>query len=255
LSWALPTADDELLRLAKGYPYGAIGGSYLFRNDGLSALGACGDGLEQTLFEDRVPVIAHGSNRAPEQLQRKFADLPAAETQIPVTRAWLADHDVVYSAHVTQYGSIAANLRSAPGTRVEIYITWLNPTQLSLMHATELGGENYAYGCLRDIDLAVEDGPQPRLDRAFVYLSRRGCLAEAAQPIGLAAVPAQGRPYDALHQEEVLGLVRDRHRPGRVLEDHILETIRDLPGRKALVEEMRRDSLPDLATHFETLLT
>jgi len=254
LSWVLPKADDELLRLAKGYPYSAMGGSYLFRNDGLSALGLRAD-KSHPLFEDRVPVIAHGSNRSPEQLQRKFAELPAADTVIPVTRAWLADHDVVYSAHVTQYGSIAANLRSAPGTRVEIYVTWLNPTQLKHMHATELGGENYAYGRLKGIDMLVEEGPRQRLDQAFVYLSRRGCLAREDQPIALAAVPAEGRSYGALQQEEVLSLVRDRHRPGRVLEDHILETIRHLPGRKALVEEMRRASLPDRATHFESLLT
>lgn len=244
-----------MLKLAKGYPYSAKGGSYLFRNDGLRVLPAQAEAPNFSLFEDRVPVIAHGSNRAPDQLQRKFADFPAEETEIPVTRAWLADHDVVYSAHVTQYGSIAANLRSAPGTRVEIYVTWLRSNQLSFMHATELGGENYAYGRLNDIDLAVEDGPQQRLEQAYVYLSRRGCLGHEDAPISLAAVPAEGRRHSALYQEEVLALVRDRHRPDRELDAHILKTIRHHEGRQALVAEMRSTALPDLATQFETLMT
>ena len=123
-------------------------------------------------------MIAHGSNRSPEQLQRKFADLPVAETSIPVTRAWLADHDVVYSAHVTQYGAIAANLRSTPGTTVEIYVTWLSEPQLNRMHETELGGENYAYGRLSGIDLKIEAGPAALLDEAY-QMERWGADAEA----------------------------------------------------------------------------
>lgn len=255
MSWALPEADGELLQLAKGYPYRAMGGSYLFRNDRLSSLGSGADPKGTSLFDGRVPVIAHGSNRSPDQLQRKFADFPASETEIPVTRAWLADHDVVYSAHVTQYGSIAANLRSAPGARIEIYVTWLTQAQLSFMHATELGGENYAYGSLSAIDLSLEEGPRRQLDRAYVYLSRRGCLGHDEQPIALAAVPAEGRRHGAMHQEEVLSLIRDRHRPDRDLDDHILQTIRQKAGRQSLIAEMRDAALPDLATQFESLLT
>ena len=220
----LPEADDELLKLATGYPFPTIGCSYLFRKDGLRPL--TGEDLAE--FDGRVPVIAHGSNRSPEQLQRKFTDLPAAETSIPVTRAWLADHDVVYSAHVTQYGAIAANLRSTPGTTVEIYVTWLSEPQLNRMHETELGGENYAYGRLSGINLKIEAGPAALLDKAFVYLSVHGCLPQEDQPIGLAAVPAEGRRFGALSQDQVLRLVRDRHRPGRDLEGHILTTIRNV---------------------------
>ena len=77
-----------------------------------------------------MPVIAHGSNRSPDQLRRKFDYLSGAASEIPVTRARLRDHDVVYSAHVTQYGSMAANLQYLPGVEVEIFVTWLTPPQL-----------------------------------------------------------------------------------------------------------------------------
>src|SRR3546814_11083724 len=86
----------------------------------------------------RVPVIAHGSNRAPEQLHRKFGHLAGAASAIPVTRTWPGDHDVVYSAHVPRYGSLSATLHRAPGTRVQVYVTWLTHTQPPPMPETEI---------------------------------------------------------------------------------------------------------------------
>ena len=67
MPWALPETDDALLRLAKGYPYAAPGGSYLYR-DGTSA--PLSGPLDPALTAGRVPIIAHGSNRAPEQVHR-----------------------------------------------------------------------------------------------------------------------------------------------------------------------------------------
>jgi hypothetical protein len=249
LAWTLPTTDDELLALAKGYPFAAPANSYLYRDGGEVAL----DPARSDVFEGRRPVVAHGSNRSPAQLRRKFDYLSGSDSEIPVTRAWLADHDVVYSAHVTQYGSIAANLQYAPGVRAGIFVTWLSELQLTRMHDTELGGENYAYGVLEEIHLELEMGPITLLEHAYVYLSVRGCLEQDGAPLGLAAVPAEGRHYAALHQEEAITLVRDRHHPDRPLEAHILSTIRDIPGRKALVVDLERGAIPAAAPHFRRL--
>ncbi len=246
LSWTLPNDDADLLRLAKGYPFAAPDGSYLYRDGDHKPL----DPKRSDIFRNRLPVIAHGSNRAPEQLRRKFEHLKGPDSEIPVTRAWLADHDVVYSAHVTQYGAIAANLQHMPGVRVRLFVTWLSEAQLTRMHETELGNENYVYGALEQVSLELEGGPQVILTSAFVYLSTRGCIDRDGHPVGLAAVPAEGRPYAALHQEEVITLVRDRHHPERVLESHILTTIRDLPGRKALVEKLSHTAIAPAAPHF-----
>jgi hypothetical protein len=237
------------LALAKGYPFAAPAGSYLYRDGGEMAL----DPSRTAIFDGRQPVIAHGSNRSPAQLRRKFDYLSGAQSEIPVTRACLADHDVVYSAHVTQYGSIAANLQYAPGVRVGLFVTWLSEVQLTRMHDTELGGENYAYGVLEDIQLELEVGPVTLLAHAFVYLSVRGCLEQDGAPLGLAAVPAECRHYEALHQEEVIALVRDRHHPDLPLEAHILSTIRDVPARKALVAKLERGAIPPAAPHFRQL--
>ena len=137
MPWPLPTSDPERLALAKSYPFAAPGQSYLFR-DGAAAPSDPALSAPE-LYDGRTAVIAHGSNRAPDQLLRKFG----AGAEIPVIRAWLADYDVVFSAHVTSYGSIAANLQHAPGVRACVFVTWLTAGQLTRMHETELGGENY----------------------------------------------------------------------------------------------------------------
>ncbi len=247
MPWALPESDDARLALAKSYPFATPGSSYLFRDGEARPLAA--GVAEAALFAGRAPVIGHGSNRSPGQLCRKFGQ----DAEIPVSRAWLADSDVVYSAHVTQYGSIAANLQHTPGATAEVYVNWLSEAQLARMHATELGGENYYYGRLAGIALALEAGPVAGLSEAFVYLSTRGCLPDGAGPFGLAAVETQGRPHEALRQEDAIALVRDRHRPGWELDAHILETITNAQGRKALIAEMQQNAIPADAPHFEIL--
>ena len=86
-------------------------------------------------------MLAHGSNRAPEQLGRKFP-----KGQIPVTRGWLKDHIVVYAACLTRYGACPSLLWSFPGAEVQVSINWLTPEQLGIMHRTE---GNYAFGRLK----------------------------------------------------------------------------------------------------------
>lgn len=247
MPWRLPDGDAALLELAKGYPYSAPRGSYLFVEGAARPLAAGTDAPE--LFRGRVPVVAHGSNRSAEQLARKFGRC----AEIPVSRARLGDYDVVYSAHMSRYGAIAASLRHVPGMGVEVWITWLTQLQLARMHETELGTEIYRYGTLRDVAIALEAGPCGAIDHAGVYLSSYGCLAQDGAPIGLAAVPAEGRPHGSLYQEEVLALVRDRHRPDRSVDAMVLAAIRDPDRRRALVDELRRTALPPEAPHFRAV--
>ncbi|MDX1402323.1 MAG: hypothetical protein R3245_10400, partial [Kiloniellales bacterium] len=164
-----------------------------------------------------------------------------------------ADYDVVYSAHITQYGAIATNLHYAPGHRIELYINWLTERQLAYMHLTELPSENYSYGVLKGISLEVECGPADILDKAMVYLSNRGCFSPEGHPIAAAGLPGEGRAHKAKGQEEVLCLVRDLYRPGCDLDDHILETIRNVDLRRGLVERMKEKALPPQAPHFTAL--
>lgn len=244
MPWPLPESDDALLALARSYPFAAPGGCYLFRAGAPHPLAP-----DPGAFDGRVPVIAHGSNRSPDQLRRKYG----RSAEIPVTRAWLSDYDVVYSAHLTRYGAVAANLQHSPGTRAQVHVTWLDEGQLARMHETELGGEIYVYGRMDGIELALDSGPAATVETAFVYLSTRGCLLDGVGPIGLAEVAAEARAHGALHQADAQALVRDRHRPGADLDALILEVIRRPATRRALIEEMGAGAVPLAAPHFRQL--
>ncbi|MHA1563781.1 MAG: hypothetical protein ACTSX7_00590 [Alphaproteobacteria bacterium] len=212
--------EDRLAR-ALGYPYEMPADSYTLRGDDVVTFAA-------EHIVGRTAVLAYGSNRAPEQLVRKFG---GPDTVLPVQRAWLADHDVVYSAHLTAYGSVPAALRPHRGCRVAVAVTWLDGPQLAVMHETEVGAENYTYEAL-DVVLALEGG-EP-LDEVFGYAGTRGHLESDGDAIALAEIAAQGRGLPALGQRQALILVRDRLAPEMTLEDFIEETIsnRDLRRRR-----------------------
>ena len=239
MPWALPRDERELLTLAKSYPYDAPEGSFLFREGAVESIGLAD-------FRGRTAVIGHGSNRAPAQLRRKYGD----GAEIPVTAAWLDGYDVVYSAHLTRYGSIASALRPAPGCRVRIFVNWLDGGQLARMHETE-GTGNYRFGRLSRLALALDHGPVQRLEEAWVYMSTRGFLAIDGRPVGLAAVPAGGRATAAIDQVEALEAVRDRHRAEVALDDLILGVIRDPGERKRLTGDLGREAIVEFVPDFE----
>ncbi len=269
-------SHSETLARATGYPYPAPPHSYLFVNgvaheiveagrdpvrdgrlrDGdavvpaaellrrLDIAGAAG-------LDDRVPVIAHGSNASPEQLARKFGDIEGGVV-IPVIKAWLADHDVVYATHFTRYGSIPATLERSPGTSVELAVTFLSAPQLALMHDTEIAAVNYVYGRLDRIRLAL-DGLGDRTE-AYAYLTLHGALAPGGAPLALAARPAHDRMFEPRTMRAMLGFARDEVAPGMVLDDFILENVEndDLRTQRTQRLRDRHARAPDFAT-FEVL--
>ena len=165
-----PPSDMDPVERATTYPYLIPESSYLFENGAWQAAE-----IGSALTAGRTPVIACGSNRSPEQLARKFADFD--EAVIPVQRAWLEDFDVVYAAHITGYGSVAANLQHVAGTRVEVSITWLADDQMDRMHATEGLGHNYHYARLYGLALHPEGG---RCQNGGLRL----CLRQGLAPAG-----------------------------------------------------------------------
>jgi hypothetical protein len=243
MPFALPEDPDGRLALAKGYPYDPPEACFVWRAGHVRP-------IAEADFSGRTPVLAHGSNRAPAQLSRKFAAQPGLEPDIPVTCGWLADSDAVYSAHVTQYGSIASTLRHVPGCRVRVAVTWLTDGQLRRMHETE--GANYRYGRLAR-RFALDTGPRAHLPAVAAYMSDHGHLSAGdGRPLGLAAVRAEGRPHASASQEEALALVRDAHHPDEDLDAHILANVADAARRRALIRRLRATSLPADAAHFES---
>jgi len=186
-----PSALDPVVR-ALTYPYPAPAHDYLFRDGRAQPVAA----LSPRDRDGRVPVLAIGSNRAPEQLQRKFADMPGAE--IAVERVRLAGFDVVHSAHLSGYAALAATLLQAPGVVAEVCVTWLPPALMDRMHATEGIGTHYDFVAFEGVGIEVVAGGA--MSSVFGYVCRMGALDFGDGPRGLSAVAATGRAHAPLDQ-------------------------------------------------------
>ena len=199
-----------------------------------------GADLDPGALAARVPVLAYGANRSPEALERKRSGpgFPS-DSAIVVLRARLRDLDVVYSAHLSPYGSVGATLQRSPGTSAEVSVTLLTEPQLAALGETE---PNYTLEELRDMDVELEGGG--RLDRFRSYVSRHGCLVLDGAEVALAAIPARDRRLPELTQPEVLAAVASRlGRPG-ALDEFILENVADPELAAERTRQLRRDARP-----------
>lgn len=209
----LPFEREPALINAAGYPYDITGHSFTF-------VGGAAVEFDPALTEGRRPVIGYGSNQSPARLRQKYG---TDHAPIPVQRAWLNDHDVVFSAHFASYGSLPAALRHVPGTRVAVAVNWLDDIHLAVMHPTEQ--DNYNFVRLHGISLCLDDGRV--VDEAYCYLSFRGHIALDGQPVALAEVEAEGRTLPQMRQLEALRLMRDRLAPDLSLDDFVRGHIED----------------------------
>lgn len=238
--------ENQRLRRAYGYPYPAPEGDFLFTRGQAEPFD---DGVD---LSSRQPVIAVGSNRAPEQLRRKFGD--GAGSEIPVTWGWMHDYDVVYCAHLAGYGSVPATLHASPGTEVRVAVTWLTEPQLERMHETENVGESYVYGTFDDgvIDL----GAGRPSARAGCYITRRGALALDGAPVALAEIEARNRRFASLAQAAKLALLHERFGDRPDLEDWILSLLdeENLERRRSLSQKMSGATLAFEDPRFRILL-
>jgi hypothetical protein len=225
-----PFETDPVLIRAVGYPYDITAYSFTFIGGGEAP-------FDPILRAGRRPVIGYGSNQSPLRLRQKYG---TKHQPIPVQRAWLSDHDVVYSAHFSSYGSLPAALRYAPGTRVAVAVNWLSDAELEIMHPTETDSYDFAY--LDNLDLQLDDGTVLR--HAYAYLSFRGHVGADGQPFALLEVASEGRRYVSLSQREALTMMRDRIAPGEDLAAFVRAHIADADLRNARVAELEQASLP-----------
>ncbi|MDA1309112.1 MAG: hypothetical protein O2985_05835 [Proteobacteria bacterium] len=226
---------------ALGYPYPAPTDDFVLR------AGVAESFDSSVSLTDRTPVLAVGSNRAPEQLRRKFGDAAV----VPVTVARLADHDVVYSAHVASYGSIPATLAPSPGSVVTVSLTWLTPAQLHHMHKTEAVGVNYDYAVAEILPIQsgpiepgpVESGPiESGAERPSgpigCYLGRRGAVAFDGAPLALTEIHATNRRFQSLSQSEILARVHAKVAGPKKFTDWLAGLIEDRGARQGLTETL-----------------
>ena len=225
-----PFETDPVLVRAAGYPYDITAHSFTFVRGAEAP-------FDSALREGRRPVIGYGSNQSPLRLRQKYG---TDHEPIPVQRAWLSDHDVVYSAHFSSYGSLPAALRHVPGTRVAVAVNWLSDAELEIMHPTEV--DSYDFAHLNNLELQLDGGEV--LERAYAYLSFRGHVGDAGRPFSLKEVASENRQFPELGQREALSLMRDRIAPDDDLARFVRAHITDSALRDARVAELERFALP-----------
>jgi hypothetical protein len=184
----------------------------------------------------RLPLLAIGSNAAPEQLLRKFGHFEDPEDRsVLVLTGRLHDFDVGASASPTLYGSLPATIFPSPGTRVAAALTWVTPAQFVQLTWSEV---SYLLGRLHTTFKVAETGE--RFDDVLVFVSRFGAFTVDGAPVALAAVPAENRTARALTQGQLLDaaaalalgegadaetLVRAMHEDSRGLGERIAATV------------------------------
>ncbi len=224
--------EPEALERAVGYPWARPPGSYELRGDEARLLAALGEGEREELIEryrdpelGRVPLLAIGSNAAPEALERKFAHFEAAEDRaLLALTGWLRDFDVGPAATVTLYGSMPATIFPSPGTEVAATVLWVTPAQF-----TQLTWSEVTYWLGRLHTPFVVEAAEAGFNDVLVYVSRFGCFCPDGEPIALAAVPARGRTALALTQEELLGVAAALALgPGSTAEDLVRACCEDM---------------------------
>lgn len=223
----IPTeSDDEAaVRLALDYPYERHPHAFWFE-DGAA-------GAARTIDEarrGRLPVLAFGSNAAPVQLSRKFADRPCTD-RLYVEPAALHGWDVIYAARITSYGAIPARMIEADSCTAQTHITWLAPDQLAWMDETE--GSWYRRGRL-PTGRAV-DAFGATIDTVEAYVGGGDALLIDGQPAALAAVKTTGRRMRAHYTADLHGRLAAAGRFAGTVEAFVLRLVRD-PG---FAEEMK----------------
>ena len=226
--------DAAALSHALAYPWARPPGSYELRDGREQLLSSLPDERREELIEryrrpaaGRVPLLAIGSNAAPEVLERKFAHFEAAEDRaVLALTGWLRDFDVGPAATVALYGTMPATVFASPGTEVAATVLWVTAQQFTQLTWSEV---TYWLGRL-DTPFAVE-GIEAGFDEVLVYVSRFGAFCPEGDPVALAAVPARNRSALALTQEELLAAAPVLALgPGSTPEDLVRACCEDMGG-------------------------
>jgi len=240
--WFPDHADGVITPLsqAKLYPYPAPDGDFFMRGGVPQLIEA---GIPASQLRGRLPVLSVGSNRAPLQLRRKFG----TDAVIPVTSCILKDCDIVFAASLSYYAAVPATACPSPGTHVRLNIAWLDPAQLQHMHDTEALGIAYDFICLEAGQ--VEHGPRSDGDDpvfsgpVYGYQSRGGLVQGDRGPVAHAGIPATGRRFDEMTQQEMLDKLRRLAGVEDDLDTWILQLRAERSAREAAAAHLVRGGM------------
>jgi hypothetical protein len=221
---------NDVLERAMGYPYAAPPHPFVQLGHGTLDPSEVDEN-----WHERVPVLAYGSNAAPQALAHKLA---LSDDPVLVVPAWLRDFDVVYSAHISPYGAVPATLQRSPGTVARIHVTYMTKEQIVLVSATE---PNYQKTVLEPVECLLDGGET--VAELAAYISRHGCLLAEGSEIALSAVRASGRAFAELSEPEVLEHARALTSPAESMETFVLGNVTDPDLAQARTAQFPRREL------------
>ncbi len=136
--------------------------------------------LDRLVYEDRVPVLAVGSNASPGQLRHKMAE-SGIITPLPMVRARVTGVGIGVSAHVSLIGYVSNSPVAAPGAVCGLFVLWLDARQLRVIDASE--GTPRPDGNFRRVwlpapEVRIELGDGSVLPGAYAYVNRHGVLRD-----------------------------------------------------------------------------
>jgi hypothetical protein len=241
--------DAAVFEQAIGYPWARPAGSYRLTGAGVEPLEGLGTAEREAAIAEfsseaggRLPVLAIGSNGAPEALERKFAHFPEeSDREVLALTGRLHDFDVGVSPQPSIYGSMPATLFPSPGTAVCATLLWVTPTQFTQLTWSEL---TYRLGRLRTRFEA--DDAHAAFDEVLVFVSRFGAFCVDGRPVALAAIEATGRKAEALTQEQLLDAAATLALGlGAKANDLVRAIFEDLAGtNEKIASTVRKVSLP-----------
>ncbi len=197
--------DEEQFQHALGYPWPRPATSYLLDDGAITDVSA-GEAADVVTREasGRFPLLAFGSNGAPERLTLKLAHLPPEQRRLLVIAGDLHDFDVGVSAMPTTYGSMAATIVPSPGTVVRASILWATAEQVTTLTWTEF---SYALGRLDPVRFEPDGDAMATVPGVLAYASRWGALRIAGEVVAQGGIVARDRTLPALSQEQLLDSV------------------------------------------------
>ena len=209
---------ESIVERALAYPFEPPDGSYVI--EGREPRPVRGDDVR----DDRHVVLAYGSNSSTRALLRKFA----GDLHLPVLKGRLEGFEVVYSSHLSAYGSVPVTLHQAPGASIETFVTLVTDEQLVVLAETEF---NYA---LRRLDGTRFEGAELSVDGPIAFVSRHGALGIESAPVRLVD----------RDQPSMLERVRAHLAPEESLEDFIVRNVRDPRRAVAFTARLKERKLP-----------
>ena len=219
-AYDLDAEPAAIVERALAYPFDPPPGSYVI--DGREPRPLRNGDIPPA--NERHAVLAYGSNSSTRALLRKFA----GDLHLPVLRGTLRDFEVVYSSHLSAYGSIPVTLHPAPGARIETFVVLVDDRQFVRLAETEF---NYA---IRRLDGTRFEGPELAVDGPIAFVSRHGALGIDGRPMRL---------VDA-SQREVQDRVRAHLEVDESPEDFIVGNVRDAQRAVAFTAWLRQSNLP-----------